>query len=374
MTSSRLTLAGAALALALCAPGAALAGPSALISGSVYVDHWWIQDPEVQRRSPGSVTIDAAVKVSVDVTDDVSFSTKACMSCHGIELEHFQMEFMPKTWFNVAAGRLAIPFGEFANRVDQSGHKTVSSPLIYDMGRMAYGERSAMNLGVIPLPYTDTGVMIYGQRFLGPIQAWYGLYGVAGLRGGNDADWTAMRALYYSDPNRVPSGGGRLVFTYASDPGAFIGDSSIGGSYTAGRYDQEALLDYEAWGVDASFQLGKLTLRGEYAHRKTDLSTEASYPYELVDPWFTKEGWYAEAEVPLGGWLGAVYRYDTLDRRGAPLPGSTELTPESHLVRHTGGLVFTPAANTFVKLMWEYWLASDFPDFHSVHFGVGGAF
>jgi len=126
--------------------------------------------------------------------------------------------------------------------------------------------------------------------------------------------------------------------------------------------------------VDASTQLGKLTLRGEYAHRKTDLSEEATYPFELVDPWFTKAGWYVEGEVPLGNYLGVVYRYDTLVRQGVPLPGATELTPDSSIVRHTAGLVVTPADSTFVKLGWEYWLASDFPDFHSVHFGVGGAF
>jgi len=374
---SRLAIAlaslGAAVAILVIAD-AAQAGSSTTVSGSVYVDYWWMQDPDVQKRSPGGVTIDAAVKIGVDISDDVAFSTKACMSCHGIELEHFQMEYMPKTWFNVQAGRLAIPFGEFANRVDQSGHKTVSAPLIYDMGRMAFGEKGAMNLGVLPLPYTDTGVMVYGQRFLGPVQAWYSVYGVAGLRGGNDADWTAMRALYYTDPNRTPSVGGRLALTLAAEPGWFVGDTSLGASYTRGRYDRDATLGYEVWGIDASTQLGKLALRGEYAHRRTDLSPKATYPYELLDPWFKKDGFYVEAEAPLGNSFGVVYRYDTLNRQGVPLPGATELTADSSIVRHTAGIQYMPAPSTFMKLGWEYWMASDFTDFHSVHLGVGGAF
>ena len=53
-----------------------------------------------------------------------------------------------------------MPFGEYANRVDPSGHKTASAPLIYDMGRMAYGDKNAMNLGVIPQPYSDTGALV----------------------------------------------------------------------------------------------------------------------------------------------------------------------------------------------------------------------
>ena len=52
---------------------------------------------------------------------------------------------------------------------------------------MAYGGSSTMNLGVLPMPYVDTGALFYGVKWLGPIQAWYGLYGVAGLGYGHGA-------------------------------------------------------------------------------------------------------------------------------------------------------------------------------------------
>jgi len=372
--SPRIRLRAGLALLSLLAAGAARAGSSTTVSGSVYADYWWIQKREVQQRAPSSVTIDAAVKVGVDVSDDVAFSTKACMSCHGIELEHIQMEYMPKTWFNVAAGRLALPFGEYSNRIDPSSHKTVSAPLVYDMGRMAYGEKTAFNLGVVPLPYTDTGVMVYGQRFLGKVQAWYGVYGVGGFRGSNDVDWTAMRSLYYTDTNRLPSVGGRLALTLAAEPTWWLGDVSVGASGVTGRYDRDATLRYEAWGADASVRIEKFTFRGEYAFRRTDLSPSASYPYELVDTWFRKDGWYAEVERPFGSYLALVYRWDTLHRQGAPLAGATELTPDSTITRQTAGIVVTPASNVFVKLSWEQWRASDFADFQSIHFGIGGAF
>lgn len=367
----------AAAAALLAAAGAARAGSGVIVSGSAYVDYWGIPDRAVGARAPQSINIDASLKVGVDVTDDVSFSAKACASCHGIDLEHIAIEYTPKTWFNVQAGRLAVPFGEYSQRVDPSGHKTASAPLIYDMGRMAYGERTAMNLGILPQPYTDTGALVYGTTWLGPVlQLWYGAYGVAGLKGSNDVDWIAMRSVYYQDNNREPAGGARMTLTYASDAGAFFGDVSLGGSFTAGRYDRDARLKYVIWGADASLRLGPFTARGEYAARRTDLDPRASgYPYVLVDPWFKKEGWYAELEHPLGGHLAVVYRYDELRRIGSPLPGAqASLSTDSRITRYTGGLVITPAQAIYVKLSYEYWEARDFSDFHSYHVGMGGAF
>lgn len=378
-------LAAAAALLAWAAPAAA-GDSNVMVSGSVYVDYWGIQDRQVANRAPKSLSPDASLKVQVDIHDDLAFSTKACFSCHGIDLEHVYLDYTPKTWFNVQAGRIAVPFGEYANRVDESGHKTASAPLIFDMGRMAYGERSAMNFGVVPQPYVDTGVLVYGVGWLGPvIQVWYGLYGVSGLRGSNDLDFAAQRTLYYTDNNREPAGGARVVFTYSSDAGSFFGDVSVGASGTAGRYDRDAKLAYQMYGADASMRVGPFTLRGEYAARKTDIDPNTTgYKFTVVDPYVNKEGWYAELEHPLGKYASLVYRYDELRRDGVPLPGSSLTTPKSLIVRYTGGLVLVPVAAAYVKLSYEYWTdqtligtppgTTPFTPFHSIHLGFGGAF
>jgi hypothetical protein len=311
------------------------------------------------------------------VNDNLSVSANACIGCHGIDMEHVALDYQPRSWLNLQAGRILVPFGDFSNRADPSSYRTGSQPLIYDMGRMAFGTRTAMNLGVIPMPYVDTGVLVYGVKWLGSrIQAWYGGYGVSGLRGANDIDWMAMRSAPYNDNNSEPSYGGRVTLSYSSDAGDFIGDASVGGSYVAGKYDREAKLGYEAWAVDATFRLSKLILRGEYAHRKTDLDpTATGYPYGLLDPYFTKDGFYAEAEHPLGKYLAVVYRYEELRRTGSPLPGApAELTANSRFTRYTGGVVLTPAQNVFVKASWEYWDTSDFGRFNTYHAGIGGAF
>jgi hypothetical protein len=365
-------------AAALLAAGRASAGSNTSFSGTAYVDYWGMSSKDVARASPSGVTIDAMVKMGADVNDDLTFSAKACFSCHGVEFDNVMVDWMPSTKFNVQAGRLPIPFGEFSNRVDPSGHKTVSAPLIYDMGRMIYGEKSAMNLGVLPLPYTDTGVLFYGQFFIADaLQVWYGAYATAGLRGGNDIDWIATRSLYYTDNNRVPSGGGRVVVTYASEGGSLLGDVSVGASATGGRYDRDAKLGYLAWGADASLMLGRATLRGEYATRKTDLDPDAAYPYVLVDPWLSKEGWYGELEFPVpvvDRWVSAGLRYDELRRKGTPLSASSPLSIDSAIQRYTVGLMIIPAPSLYLKVGYEYWSSTDFTPLHAGHLGFGGSF
>jgi hypothetical protein len=380
----RLALGAALAAAALLAAPPARAIEGVIFSGSVYVDQWgFVRDAgprdeatEAAKRSPQSFAPATSIKVGGDVTDDLSFSAKACISCHGIDLEHVALDFQPKTWFNVQAGRIAVPFGEFSNRVDPTSYFAGSQPLIFDMGRMAYGSRSAMNLGVIPMPYVDTGALVYGVKWLGPVQAWYGAYGVSGLRGSNDVDWMALRSIPYNDNNSEPAYGGRVALTWSSDGKGFFGDTSLGGSYTAGKYDREARLGYEAWGADATFRLWKLVLRGEYARRKTDLDPNATgYPFVLEDAFFTKEGFYAELEHPLGKYLNVVYRYEELARKGTPLPGApAPMTANSRFARTSGGLAITPAANLVIKLSWEYWDTTDFGEFHTYHTGIGGAF
>jgi hypothetical protein len=234
-----------------------------------------------------------------------------------------------------------------------------------------------MNLGIVPMPYVDTGALLYGVKWLGSrIQAWYGAYAVGGLRGSNDVDWMALRTAPYNDNNAEPAYGGRLTLTYSADAGDFFGDASFGGSYTTGKYDREARRGYEMWGADATLRLWKLVLRGEYARRTTDLDPDATgYPFALEDPFFVKDGFYAELEHPLGKYLHVVYRYEELQRRGAPLPGApAEMTTVGRFVRYTGGVAVTPAQNLIIKLSWEHWDTTDFGRFQSYHAGIGGSF
>jgi len=348
------------------------------VSGSVYVDYFGMTDKSARQSSLSGITHEVAVKMEVDVKENLSFSAKACYGCHGLELERAYVDFTPKSWMNVQAGRIPVPFGEFALRTDPGSHRTASKPLMYEMGRMVHYGGNAFNLGVVPQPYVDTGVLVYGQTWLGQhLQVWYGAYGVSGMKGQNDVDYTALRSLYYNDNNRAPAGGGRLVLNYSSDgPEGVFKDATLGVSGIYGRYDPALKLGYTMLGVDASTRLGPLVLRGEAAIRRTDIDpTVPGYRFQIVDPFIEKSGFYVEAEHHLGSRLQVVYRFDGLRRRGVPLPGSDpQLSPDSKILRYTQGLQFTLTDALYSKLEYEYWWFNDFASFHAGHVGIGGVF
>ena len=370
----RLAALGASLA-ALSGAGVALAAGNVQVSGSAYVDYWGVLNNEVAARAPVGFQPEAALRIGVDMTDTLTFSAKACFSCHGIEMDHVMFDWMPSSKFNVQFGRLSIPFGDYSNRIDPSGHRTATAPLIYDMGRMAFGERTAMNEGVLMLPYVDTGALVYGQ--VSPVtglQVWYGVYVTAGLKGSNDVDWISMRAAPYGDNNKLPAIGGRVALSYGGAQGALLRDASLGGSAAVGRYDHAGTLGYQVYGADASVKIWELRLRGEYAYRRTDLAPGGSYAYQVVDPWFSKDGWYAELEHPICWKVSGVWRAEALSRSGVPLPGSpATMDLETTIRRYSAGLFIEPTQSIFAKLEYQYWSTKDFPSFGGIHVGLGGS-
>ncbi|MBI3181592.1 MAG: hypothetical protein HYZ28_05575 [Myxococcales bacterium] len=365
-------------ALGFVALGSVASAGSVNLSGSAYVDYLGVSGKTAREASLSGVTPEIALKVEVDAHEDLSFSGKVCFGCHGLEIDRAQLEYTPKSWLNVQAGRVVVPFGEFAMRYDPSSHPTASKPLPYEMGRMLHHGPTAMNLGVVPTPYVDTGAVVFGQVWWGEqVQIWYGGYAVAGFRGDNDFDFVSSRSLYYVDNNRAPAGGGRLAVTYsAASPGALLKDLSFGASGMYGRYDPALRFSYTAVGLDGSARVGPVTVRAEGALRRTDINPDArGYRYAMVDAFIEKSGFYAEVEHPLGRHLQIVYRLDGLRRAGQPLPGSVaELSPDSQILRYTQGAQLLLGDAVFAKVSYERWWMSDFPEVNVLHAGVGGTF
>lgn len=348
------------------------------VSGSAYVDYLGTRSPSARASSLSGITPELALKVEVDATEHLSFSAKACLGCHGVSPERFHAEWTPKPWINAQAGRIVVPFGDFSMRYDPSGHATASKPLIYEMGRMLYFRSDQFNLGVVPTPYVDNGVLLYGQAWLkDSVQVWYGGYAVGGFKGENDLDWSSLYQAYFNDNNAEPSGGARVVATYsASSDSALLKDLSLGASFMYGHYNRAANRSYLAAGLDLSSRVGPLTLRAEGALRRTDIDASLpGYRYEIVDPWIETAGFYGEIQHPVTEWLVVSYRFDGLRRQGVPLPGSdARLSAVSTILRYTQGVQVNIASGLFAKLGYEYWLLSDFPTAHVFHLGAGGAF
>jgi hypothetical protein len=365
------------LAVALARP--AFAGDVAVnFAGSAYVDYWYANSPSAAKASLMGITPEAAVKMEVDINETLSFSARVCFSCHGLEIDRAHVDWTPTPAFNVQAGRIGVPFGEMSVRYDPTSHRSVSKPLIYDMGRMGYYGRTAFNLGVVPQPYVDTGVVVYGQVWPSDqVQLWYGAYVVGGMRGENDFDFASMRTSYYVDNNNEPAGGGRVVLTVSSSgPDSIFKDFSFGLSGMYGHYDPNRLRAYTALGADASLRLGPFTLRGEAAFIRIEINPDPTlYRYHLIDTYIDKGGFFVELEHPLGSRFSVLYRFDTLERKGIPMPGSDpRLSPDSRILRYTQAFQLLLGSSMYVKASYEYTAMNDFPSFHSFHVGVGGSF
>ena len=88
-----------------------------------------------------------------------------------------------KTKASIEAGRFIVPFGAFAAQSNPGVYRTVSKPLIFDMG-----QRVRLNdIGdpVLPMPYSDQGANVdFSTEVLCEQTLGFNVYTVNGLQGG----------------------------------------------------------------------------------------------------------------------------------------------------------------------------------------------
>ena len=296
-----------------------------------------------------SLGLEVAAKAVVDVGRGTSFTIKACGGCHGLELDQAYGEVLYVDALNVRAGRINVPFGEFNTRHDPANFVTPSKPLPYAMGDLLFYTKQGFNLGIVPTPFIDNGVEVFGNFALGrKAQLDYSLYLGKGLAGSNDFDFAASRN--YLDNNKTPTGGARVVLSG--------GDWAFGGSVNAGTYDPRDRLLSVMGGVELYFRVGIVTFRGEGLLRRTDLDPDAEgYAYKAIDTFIVKAGWYAQLDFDLHQRFTLALRTDGQHRFGLPLPGS-ELSPSAGMQRQTVAGLFRITGNFSVKADYELWTFS----------------
>jgi hypothetical protein len=108
----------------------------------------------------------------------------------------------------------------------------------------------------------------------------------------------------------------------------------------------------------------------------TDPAAEFKYgpgPDGVYDPWFDKDGGYAELEFPITRRLTGVLREDGMRRRGNVL-ATSEMRADSEVVRHTVAVAYLLGHSLRLKLSFERYLFSDYPNEDVIHVGVAGPF
>ncbi len=289
----------------------------------------------------------------------VSGRVVACTSCHGVnqglgvelveasatlDLVHWLTRCPPSKRCpggleaELKAGRFIVPFGAYSGRVHPGALRTVSPPLMFNMGRRA--EVPFFFQPVLNMPYADEGANLHLRKPLPPCDDWsatFDVYGVNGLQVGDGDVFFFSRS--YRDNNSNVAVGSR----------ATIGNSNLrlGGSVASGELQNETAPEqfYKLAGGDVAIRWNE-TLRAYY-----------EYAIRVEDPFpglrNVVYGNLAEAEVLLlsDPQISLLARYDTLDHSGA--------LGERFVERFTWGLNFGLYGGSLLILNQEHWRFSD---------------
>lgn len=342
------------------------------VAGSAQVDYDFVPTAPSANANAGTggtfdgFTMEAAVKLTVDVSPHLSSNIKMCFGCHGFEADMAYFDLRAADELNLRIGRFSPSFGSFNLRHDPANHKFSDKPLPYDMGRML--RKNIWGNGVLPAPFPDNGAEIDGAHWFGDVmQIDYAAYAVMGFRNDlpNPTDLNFAEAHipnYFVDNNGRPTVGARLALTLRASS---FTDASLGASGMFGTYDPNNKLTYAIFGADFSLRVNRTNFRMEYLIRRTemDVSDPTLFKYAVVPAdgdFFTKHGAFVEVEQPVTRSLDALARVDGMLRVGNVL-ASSPLSSRSSVIRESLGLAYAIDRNFRIKSSCELWDFSD-PD------------
>jgi len=235
----------------------------------------------------------------------------------------------------LTVGRFIVPFGAYSARVNPGALRTVSLPLMYNMGRRV----GPLGPGqpVINQPYSDEGVDLHLKYDL--LHDWdvtLDSYAVNGLQVGGPGVFFYSRS--YRDNNSNVAVGGRGT----------IGNKRwrFGGSIAGGELQDETapLQSYSLAGGDVSYRNEDFfRLYYEYAIRQED-------SFSFPDSESFAYGNLIEAEVLLldKPKISFLARYDTLANRGT--------LGEMDTKRFTYGLNWLLPGGSLLIVDHEHWM------------------
>ena len=337
------------------------------IAGSAQLDYGYVPTAPDSNANAGTngtfdgFTMEAALKLSVDVNEHVSSNVKVCVGCHGFEADMFYFDFRAVDELNLRVGRFSASFGSFNLRHDPANQKLTDKPLPYDMGRML--RKTAWNNGVLPAPFPDNGLEVNGTHWFGDqAQLDYAAYAVMGFRNDTDSHPTDLNFAeahppsYWVDNNGRPTVGARLAMTIKTGSAS---DLSFGASGMYGTYDPHNRFSYAILGGDISVRIKRTNLRMEYLVRRQQMDVDDPTLFKYVVPaaggdFFAKHGAFVELEQPIVKDLDVIGRVDGLFRVGN-VPTTSALSSNASVVRETLGLAYAIDRNFRVKTSGEIW-------------------
>lgn len=265
------------------------------------------------------------------------------------------------------AGRFVVPFGAFSQQVNPGVYRTVSAPLIFNMGQRA--REGAIGDVVLPMPYSDEGAVF---------NLWSGLFDTAnGDTFSTTADVYLVNGLIgdtsginYDESRQLLDNNGRPAFGTRVTMG--LSNLRAGFSFMTGRYNDLhdvttpniPGLNYNLYGIDLMYNHKDLIrFQTEFAARCNDKAlVDTSTDSFLGLTGDGVYGWYTELELRAreGGKVSLLGRFDYMGRNNTLPPDESPITSGSyHVLRYTGGVNFRLFSNSLLMLNYERW---QFPD------------
>lgn len=249
----------------------------------------------------------------------------------------------------VEAGRFIVPFGAFAAKSNPSAYRTVTRPLLFNMGQLV--DRDMLGSAVLPMPYSDEGFLLNGQAQIAEgTTASLDAYVVNGLQGTIDVDFFQSRS--YTDNNGDPALGGRLT---VGNSRVAVGASAMTGNMEANTGALQGRLGYRLLGGDVNFRVGKrLNVQAEYAMREND---QVNFLPGAGKGEVTVSGYVFEANYLLLEEQGVSLtgRYDTMRHDGTLAPPTSSLAPQFRTDRFTWGFDIALFGGSSLILNHEHW-------------------
>jgi len=296
-------------------------------------------------KEPGQISRIEPAEVAVHV-DLSTYFDKHCKGMKG----------------SVDAGRFVVPFGAFSALSDPSLYRTVSTPLIFNMGQRLFDKD--IGFPVLPMPYADEGINLniatpcLFDCGTGPVTMTADGYLINGLEGNvNGIDFYQSRDLY--DNNNRVAGGTRVTI---GDPYVRAGASVMSGRYDVPTPGLAEGLYYTIYGFDIQAKYKRL-FRAifEYARRDND-----RFGILPAGPTIFSEGvygYYAEAEVrPCGekSRVSLLTRYDWQAHNSVQPPsGSSLVEGHYHVERLTFGVNVELWHQSLLMFNYERWLTPE---------------
>jgi cbb3-type cytochrome c oxidase subunit III len=304
-------------------------------------------------QSKGVLSARATVCISCHNEPGVTSRVEVVEAALRLDLSQWLGADTPNVRANVDVGRFIVPFGAFSAQSNPGIYRTVTKPLIFNMGQRVFS--NDIGVAVLPMPYADEGANFnLSLPVTCDVNATMDVYLVNGLQGtGLGLDFLNSRD--YVDNNAQPSVGGR----------ATVGNQYVraGGSITGGRFNPNgglgvfaAPLNYQIFGFDLSAHYEDVVrVQAEYAQRDSDTLT---FMPRLPITTDRNSGYYVEGELRVYEQprVSLLVRYDGQDRHALlPFPGSSLSSPNFGVRRFTYGVNFTLPGGSLLMINHEHW-------------------